>query len=133
MARVVSSVPQLLKVLRAEEKRLITQAGAEYTDTVKKLIRESRPSGRTYQRGRRVHQASAPGEPFAVDTGAHLRAVGFTVEETPTGYEAVAGSTLKTSLSLEFGTRRMAARPTWRPALDIAGPRIEASFKQVAE
>jgi hypothetical protein len=133
MARVVSSVPQILKVLAAEEKRLITQAGAEYTDTVKQLIRDAHPSGRKYRRGRRVHQASAPGEPFASDTGAHLRAVGFTVQEGATGYEAIAGSALKTSLGLEFGTRQMAARPTWRPALHIVGPRIEESFKKVAE
>ena len=69
--------------------------------------------GRVYTHGNVAHQASAPGEPPAVDTGnlknswymrktRGSRTFGFSAEYAP---------------HLEFGTVRMAARPFFLPAI----------------
>jgi HK97 gp10 family phage protein len=70
-------------------------------------------TGRVYKRGGVLHQASAPGEPPAVDTGALRNSI---------GHEAVGdvlrvGSGLDYSAYLEFGTPKMEPRPFARPAL----------------
>lgn len=89
----------------------------------------SRPgTGRVYRRGSRTHQASAPGQPPAVDTG-HLRAtVGHHVHDDPAdGLVADIGSGAnpaipgtKTAIWLDRGTRRIAPRPWLRSSLDAA-------------
>ncbi len=76
--------------------------------------------GRVYQRGGRTHQASAPGQPPAVDTG-QLRAsvdIGLGVDDL--GLFGIVGTPLVKGLWLETGTSRMAARPWLRPSIPAA-------------
>lgn len=78
-------------------------------------------AGRVHPIGHRTpHQASAPGEPPAVDTG--LLRASIRHETTVEGDELAAyvGSDLKISTYLEMGTRKMAPRPFLQPALDAA-------------
>lgn len=66
------------------------------------------------------HTASAPADAPAVDTG-HLRnSIG--VQKIGEGAYRV-GTDVKYALYLEFGTRRMAARPFMRPALEAVRAR----------
>lgn len=76
-------------------------------------------SGRTYKRGGVTHQASAAGQPPAVDTG-RLRA-SITYELGNTGKVLVArvGTNVNYARHLELGTSRMRPRPFLRPALTI--------------
>lgn len=74
-------------------------------------------TGRIYKRRSISHQASAPGEPPAPDTGSLRNSI---------GHEAV-GDVLRVGSAmavvpeaLEFGTQRIAPRPFMRPALEIA-------------
>lgn len=89
------------------------------------LVREtvltlSRPgTGREYPRGGRVHRASAPGEPPAVDTG-ELRA---SIGAEQVGGVLRVGSGLPKAAGLEFGTTTpsggtVAPRPFMRPAFE---------------
>lgn len=84
--------------------------------TEMRLSFSKQKSGRLYRRGRTaMHQASAPGEAPAVDTGFLTNSIQvattgpLTAEiQIPAEYAAY----------LEFGTRRMAPRPYVQPAID---------------
>lgn len=77
--------------------------------------------GRVHPVGKRVpHQASAPGEPPAVDTGLLRASVRHELVEEDEGLAVYVGSDLKISEYLSLGTRRMAPRPFLEPALGAA-------------
>ena len=89
-----------------------------------KSIRRGPKTGRVYKRGKVYHQASAPGEAPANDLGNLVNKVKAEMTE-----ELVA-STLSLapySIHLEYGTRKMAARPFLRPA----GEKIKAQAEGV--
>jgi HK97 gp10 family phage protein len=91
---------------------------------VQKSIVHGTKTGKTYKRGKKYHQASAPGEAPANDLGFLVN----NVKAEVTG-ELVA-STLSLapySVHLEYGTRKMAARPFLRPA----GERVKAQAEGV--
>lgn len=76
-------------------------------------------SGHVYRRGGHVHQASAPGEPPASDTGHLLASIGHRMGVDENGVYGEVGSDQDKAKWLEEGTRHMAARPFLRPALDV--------------
>lgn len=74
--------------------------------------------GRLRRGGRRVpHQASAPGQPPASDTGRLMASIHHEMLGAGQGVEARIGSDVNYALFLELGTRYMAPRPFLRPAL----------------
>lgn len=90
-------------------------AGLTLEGVIKTLL--SQPgTGRVYRRGGRVHQASAPGNPPAVDTGELRNSVG--TEQQPDGSVEV-GTRLAKAVPLEFGApeRGLLPRPFMRPAV----------------
>lgn len=96
-------------------KRLVVQhGGGRVYDT--RFWRDSQ--GRLRRGGRRVpHQASAPGQPPATDTGRLLASIHHILEGEGQHTVAHVGSDVNYALFLELGTRYMAARPFLRPAL----------------
>lgn len=84
-------------------------------------IELSRPGGgRFYKRGKRgrMHQASAPGQPPAVDTGRLRNSIGHQFNADFTKVRV--GSGVKYAALLEYGTIKMAPRPFMRAALERA-------------
>ena len=80
-----------------------------------RLIASPPKTGRLYRRRGVVHQASAPGEPPATDTGRLIqsgRAAHDAAELSGTATWSTAYAA-----GLEFGTQKMAPRPFARPAL----------------
>lgn len=81
------------------------------------------------------HQASAPFEPPAPDTGALRASVDFHGTRERTGAEITLFSTLDYAVYTEYGTSKMAPRPWFRPTmfklrLGIAGPWIAGIEKR---
>jgi hypothetical protein len=74
----------------------------------------SGPPGRTYRRGQRVHVASAPPGPPAVDTGALRNSIGWMAE----GTSRIVHDAVEYGVYLEGGTEHMAARPFMGPAFE---------------
>ena len=78
----------------------------------------------------RLHHASAPGEPFANDTGASVEGIDF----RKSGLSAELVSTDEKAMELEFGAKN-AARPVYRPSManaqDAMVSDITSSIKQV--
>jgi len=92
------------------------------------LILNTTKSGRVYRRRGTEHQASAPGEPPASDTGTLVNSI-----ETSYDFKALSGSVVVRAAHgppLEFGTRKMAARPFMRPALANKGGDAETFIKE---
>lgn len=85
-------------------------------------------SGRVYQKynPRRSHQASAPGQAPATDTGRLINSIKF---DRVGDLTATVGSRLVYATWLEYGASRMAARPFFRPAVE----RMRAKFQSRIE
>ena len=95
-----------------------------------KLAVQSPPkTGRVYKRaGGKRHQASAPGEAPATDTGNLVNSIGI----RPAGKDTWAVfARAKYALGLEVGTARVAARPFMVPALLRVRPVLEKAIAKV--
>jgi HK97 gp10 family phage protein len=82
-------------------------------------------TGRIYPRGKKVHQASAPGEPPAVDTGRLRSSIGH--DETQILGETISvrvGTNVDYATPLEYGSYKVKPRPFMRPALEEAKPEM---------
>lgn len=75
-------------------------------------------TGQVIPYGKRpAHQASAPGEPPAVDTGVLRASYTHDSERTPDGALLTIASGAGYAAYLEFGTSKMEARPHLRPVI----------------
>jgi hypothetical protein len=114
-----SAIERTLIELQGEIKRTLSRKG----------------TGRTYRIGKtrkRLHTASAPGQPPAVRTGTLRRSwqYGRTFAGSDFAIGRV-GSNLKYAPWLEFGTARMAARPYLRPATrKVVETRLRLIFRR---
>jgi HK97 gp10 family phage protein len=114
---------------RATRRRML-RAGIRVIERETKALLTGNRSGRTYTFRGVTHQASAPGEPPAVDTGNlknSLRVLEVTDER------ASFGTSADYAAYLEFGTRYMEARPFLRPAADNSVEEIARVMTAIAD
>ena len=110
------------------KKRLFSSANLVEAEA-KQSIQRGVKSGRVYKRRSIVHQASAPGEPPASDTGFLVSNITKTaVEKSGTELSISVESKAPYSKFLEFGTRKMSARPFLQPALEKNRNKIKSKF-----
>tara|TARA_R100001086_G_C11723055_1_gene227453 strand:+ start:82 stop:531 length:450 start_codon:yes stop_codon:yes gene_type:complete len=98
-----------------------------------KSIQTGPKTGRIYERynPRRTHQASAPGQAPASDTG-NLASQIMVKQIDPDNYEVQSNAFY--SPFLEFGTSKMLARPFLFPATERSRPKIiQAVFNRVVK
>jgi len=93
-----------------------------------RLILQTSKTGKIYRRRGVEHQASAPGEAPASDTGALVR--GRTTEVDPSRMAARLSFRTKHALFMEVGTRNIAPRPFARPALMNKREQVQATIQQ---
>ena len=91
---------KLPSLVAKEVKKEIAESGSLVQGNIIRLVSSGARSGKFYG----SHQASAPGEPPAKDTGTFLRSV-FN-EPSKSGFAALVGSDVKYAKWLEFGTRK---------------------------
>ena len=85
----------------------------------KRSVARGPKTGRIYRRGNITHQASAPGEPPATDTGVLVNSIAGDVSKTANGVvQGYVRAGAGYAGYLEFGTRKMAARPFLFPAVE---------------
>lgn len=81
-----------------------------------------------------THRASAPGEAPATDTGGLVSSIYFKQE---TKLSAEIGSRLPYAYWLEFGTKKIKPRPSWRPAVEKNTPLfqklVDAAIRRAAK
>jgi HK97 gp10 family phage protein len=107
--------PAVLATVRAATVQGLHRGVEDVANEAVSLILNTPKSGRIYHRGGVAHQASAPGEPPASDTGQLVASVTTSVDETSLTGNVNFGS--DHALALEKGTFKMAPRPFARPAL----------------
>jgi len=88
------------------------------------LILDTPKTGRIYRRRTVTHQASAPGEAPASDTGQLVNSIKTIYNKTE--LSGIVRASTKYAAFLEFGTVRMAERPFLRPALASQKNEVEA-------
>jgi hypothetical protein len=87
-------------------------------------------SGRTYQRGKNIHVASKPGEPPAIDYGALVNSF-WRRKLRP--WVWLLGAAMEYALFLEFGTRKMEARPFFEVIVRKYRPIFDEAVTQVIQ
>lgn len=87
-------------------------------------------TGRMYVRRGVAHQASAPGEPPATDTGRLVTSIVSDVERDGRSVVGIVEARTEYAVHLEYGTRNMAPRPFMLPALERNRARIAALVAQ---
>ena len=109
---------KLGKVSDAVDKELnaVLQGAGQMVDAdAKRSIQTGPRTGRIYTRGAITHQASAPGEPPATDTGGLVSSISYWVDKrkkkVSVGTDSIIGRWL------EFGTSQMEERPWLLPAI----------------
>lgn len=88
------------------------------------LIQDGPKTGRVYRRGDKEHQASAPGEAPASDTGTLVGRIRVDDSKLDELRARVVASTAYAA-HLEYGTQKMEPRPFLRPALSNKKQEIE--------
>ena len=111
-------------------RRKMLRAGIRVIERHTKNLLVGQRSGRIYTYRSVEHQASAPGEAPAVDTG-NLKS-SLRVLEVTDDYASF-GTSADYAAHLEFGTRNMAARPYLRPAAENSVQDVEHAMGAVAD
>lgn len=132
--------PEWLSSLQAKKLKLMKLCVYIYAGQVRQMMENGTPSGRTYwsRKTHRFYQASAPGEPPAIDSRTLVSSVTGSAESWNEGVVGITSSeAAKYALALEFGTTRagrnhnvtILPRPYWRPALPIASRTVRQQMQ----
>jgi HK97 gp10 family phage protein len=127
-------ISKKIKNISKKGKQLIQHAVfkgvADVEKEAKKSIQRGSPSGRVYERynPRRTHQASAPGQPPASDTGFLVNNIKRKMDTDNMGGEVA--SRADYSKYLEFGTSKMLPRPFMFPALEKNRKKIKSRIEK---
>lgn len=126
----IEQIEELSSEMQDAAADVVTATGVELRADVVKRYQNGPASGRVYQKynPRRTHQASAPGEAPMSDTGRGANSVTF---RNPTPLSASVGSDLAYASMLEFGTRKIAPRPAWVPAVEAAREKFRKRLEKV--
>jgi phage gpG-like protein len=117
--KLVSQIERAAGALDGVIGDVVMETAADLEADVKLRHQQGPHSGKLYQRGGVVHQASGPGESPAPDTGTLMGSI-FHEQDGPRA--AIVGSRLAYALYLEYGTTKMRPRPMWTPAAEQIRP-----------
>lgn len=112
-------------------RRLVEESGVMVQATAVQSITSGAKSGINYTlyNPRRQHQASAPGEAPAADTGYLHSNIIWDIDSD--GMGGAIESRAEYSEFLEFGTSKMAARPFLQPAIEENRPKISRLAERI--
>lgn len=133
MPKVVLDIDKLKELDRQVPGRAaaVVQKLAQDCEANAKRNMEGIRTGRVYMRGSVMHQASAPGEMPAVDTG-YLKNSITAIREGRLRWVVAVGA--EYGIWLEYGTENMAARPFMLPAIRETVRRMPSGLlKEVIE
>ena len=102
-----------------EVSRAVRRSGLRIENRAAEGIAEPPKTGRIYRRGKIVHQASAPGEFPAGDTGRLQQSLtSVMAADGPDVFRAETGANAPYATYLELGTSSMEPRPFLKPAYE---------------
>jgi hypothetical protein len=103
----------------AEISKAVQAQAIDIRSDIQRRIQRGPKTGAVYQRRSVTHQASAPGEAPATDTGTLVSSITY---RKTSALSAEIESRLGYATMLEFGTQRMSPRPSWTPSVEAKGP-----------
>jgi HK97 gp10 family phage protein len=106
--------------------RLIARAAMMVQGRIVDSIQRDPKTGAVYGN----HQASAPGQPPATDTGQLVRSITMSVEGTEGEVVGVIRASAPYAAMLEYGTSNIAPRPYMQPGLESQRRKIEEMFRK---
>lgn len=106
----------------------LVEAAAREGERIVKMSFGTGAAGRTYTRGGVTHTASAPGGPPAIDTGKLMNAIA--VYRPGAFRRQIHTGDTEYAPMLEFGTRKMAARPFMGPMAEELRKLLPRLFAQ---
>lgn len=112
--------------LRMDVARDVEATAQQARGEIMRRIMRGPKTGKVYKRGGVTHQASAPGEAPASDTGRLANSVQI---KRVSDKRATVGSRLAYALYLEMGTDNIRARPVWRPVARKAADWLETRLR----
>lgn len=129
MATLTSNIPGIVRQMRARATRVVRTHASNIEGDIKTGMGGSK-SGRTYKRGKRTHQASAPGESPAIDDGTYAGTIqAVPVDETT----SAVGTNDERGPVLELGGGQTEARPHFAPAFERAREGFEQDLREIFE
>jgi HK97 gp10 family phage protein len=118
----------------ADEINKAVYASAQQVATeAKRSLQEGGKSGRIYKRRSVTHQASAPGEAPATDTGRLVNSISAYTGGDGEAFTVAGRGTALYAPLLEFGTSRIQPRPFMFPALEKSKAWITARLQQALQ
>ena len=111
----------------------INVAGTELQKIIRKDMKETPKTGRTYKRGEKTHTASSAGNAPAVDTGELIKSIQIFTKAIPSRLFAEVGSDTAQGKWMEYGTSNIEARPWLRPAFDRNKEQIQKNIQEAIE
>lgn len=134
-AQLERALKKLDENAQKEVGKAIAATGLVLRGEIVKKYQRGPATGEVYEkyRPRRTHQASAPGEAPATDTGRLANSVIFdNLPQQPLSVEV--RTDVEYGPWLEFGTRDIAPRPNWVPSVEEETPkyirRLEAALRK---
>jgi len=129
-----------IQYFEAKALGLMNMSVFTYAGTVRQMMQNGEPSGRIYysRKTHRFYQASAPGEPPAIDSGTLVNSVQGSVSSWKDGVVGIASQeAAQYAMALEFGTTRagrnnnvtILPRPYFRPALPLASRTVRQQMQ----
>lgn len=110
----------------AELAKIVQATAIEVRGDIIKRYQRGPKTGVIRQRGTITHQASAPGEAPATDTG---RLANGTQYKMTGRTSAEVSNAVQYGPWLEFGTQDIEPRPAWRPAVEAATPKYRSRME----
>lgn len=109
--------------------KAVTEAAVNIRGRAVKKVQQGPATGRTYKSkvANRDHTASAPGQPPMSDSGNLANSIQYDLQ----GTTAFVGSNVQYAVYLEFGTRKMEARPFLFPSLEEETPAFRKALSEV--
>lgn len=121
---------------QAEVQRELLRGAQRIQNTAVAGIINPPKTGRVYVRRGKRHQASAPGEFPAADTGRLHQSIISAVHVSPHSMQIQVSPNVKYADFLEYGTSRMAPRPFMAPAwaqnIDLIRANVKAAVRRGA-
>jgi len=121
-------LPQISADAKDNAARAVRTSTLAINQIAKASMRGSK-SGRIYSRGKKSHQASAPGEAPAIDTSKLVNSLQEEFENG--GLTGYAFTNIDYAPHLEYGTVKMAARPFYVPAAEREFKNFSRDMKRI--
>lgn len=115
--RIQNALPAVQKSIESELAKALFASAKHVEAEAKRSITAGGKTGRVYKRRTVTHQASAAGEAPASDTGRLVNSINSYLNGL-TSFVIAGRGIVNYATHLEFGTRKMAARPFMFPALE---------------